>query len=106
MQKWRYQKRSFSSSVLWDGQRFVHTRCFRLDSTERRRTEQALRSAEKMAETGTCCYGAHEFNNPREEATNLLYLAKNAHAFSDAKEFLEQAQAEADLKCIHILPNS
>jgi PAS domain S-box-containing protein len=41
-----------SSSVLWEHDKFVHTRCFTLDVTERRRVEQALRQAEKMAAVG------------------------------------------------------
>ena len=31
-----------SSNVRWEGQRFVHTRCFTRDITERKQTEQAL----------------------------------------------------------------
>ena len=31
------------SSVLWEGDRFVHTRCFTRDVTERKRAEQTLR---------------------------------------------------------------
>ncbi|HEX8119136.1 MAG TPA: PAS domain S-box protein, partial [Pyrinomonadaceae bacterium] len=34
------------SSVMWEGDRFVHTRCFTRDVTERRRAEEALRASE------------------------------------------------------------
>jgi PAS domain S-box-containing protein len=84
-----------SSSVLWDDDKFIHTRCFTLDITERRRTEQALRRAEKMAATGRLAATvAHEINNPLEAVTNLLYLAKTAPTVANTKECLEQAQAE------------
>jgi PAS domain S-box-containing protein len=33
-----------SSNVLWEGARFVHTRCFTRDITERKRVEEALRA--------------------------------------------------------------
>jgi PAS domain S-box-containing protein len=34
-----------NSNVLWDGDRFVHTRCFTRDITDRRRAEEALKKA-------------------------------------------------------------
>jgi PAS domain S-box-containing protein len=84
-----------SSSVLWENDKFVHTRCFTLDVTERRRVEQALRQAEKMAAVGRhAATVAHEINNPLETVTNLLYLAKIAKTLSESKTLVAEAQTE------------
>ena len=39
-----------SSNVLWDGDRFVHTRCFTQDITDRKRVEEELITAYRMLE--------------------------------------------------------
>jgi PAS domain S-box-containing protein len=36
-----------SSNVLWEDNKFIHTRCFTQDITERKRTEEALRESEE-----------------------------------------------------------
>ncbi|HEX3869282.1 MAG TPA: PAS domain S-box protein [Pirellulales bacterium] len=36
-----------NSNALWEGDRFVHTRCFTRDVTERKRAEEALRESER-----------------------------------------------------------
>src|SRR5712692_9384325 len=36
-----------SSNVLWEGERFIHTRCFTRDITERKHAEKALRDSEQ-----------------------------------------------------------
>lgn len=49
-----------------------------LDATDRKRAEEALRKAEKLAVTGRLAASiAHEINNPLEAITNLLYLLGN-----------------------------
>jgi PAS domain S-box-containing protein len=84
-----------SSSVLWNENEFIHTRCFTLDVTERRQVEQALRQAEKMAAVGRLAATvAHEINNPLETVTNLLYLAKMANSLPEAKNCIGEAQTE------------
>jgi PAS domain S-box-containing protein len=84
-----------SSSVLWENNEFIHTRCFTLDVTERRRVEQALRQAEKMAAVGRLAATvAHEINNPLEIVTNLLYLAKMAKTLPESKNCIAEAQNE------------
>jgi PAS domain S-box-containing protein len=84
-----------SSSVLWDKDEFVHTRCFTLDVTERRRIEHALRQAEKMAAVGRLAATvAHEINNPLETVTNLLYLANMAKSLPETKNCVVEAQTE------------
>jgi PAS domain S-box-containing protein len=84
-----------NSSVLREGDRFVHTRCFTLDVTEKKQAEDALRRAEKMAATGRLAATiAHEVNNPLEAVTNLIYLAEGAASLEEAKEFLKLAGPE------------
>lgn len=47
------------------------------ETTEARRTEQALRRTEQLAAAGRLAASiAHEINNPLEAVTNLLYLVK------------------------------
>ena len=47
------------------------------DTTEARRTEQALRRSEQLAAAGRLAASiAHEINNPLEAVTNLLYLVR------------------------------
>ncbi|WP_420237429.1 sensor histidine kinase [Telmatobacter bradus] len=49
-----------------------------LDATDRKRSEDALRRAEKLAVTGRLAASiAHEINNPLEAVTNLLFLLRN-----------------------------
>ena len=61
--------------------------------TERKREEEALRQAEKLAAAGRLAATvAHEINNPLEAVTNLLYLAKS-HPL-DANHYLEMADRE------------
>lgn len=62
--------------------------------TERRRAEQSLRQAEKLAAAGRLAATvAHEINNPLEAVTNLLYLARTAPDHQ-AHNFLDQADEE------------
>lgn len=62
--------------------------------TERKRAEQSLRQAEKLAAAGRLAASvAHEINNPLEAVTNLLYLARTAPNHN-AQTYLDQADAE------------
>jgi len=54
-----------SSNVLWEDGRFVHTRCFTRDITDRRRMEEARRQAELLQHVASLAHAAaHEINNP------------------------------------------
>ena len=83
------------SSVFFEKDQFVHTRCFTMDVTERKRTEEALRRTEKLAATGRFAATiAHEINNPLEAVTNLIYLAQTTDSLEKAKEYLATAETE------------
>ena len=66
------------------------------ETTEARRTEQALRRSEQLAAAGRLAASiAHEINNPLEAVTNLLYLVKMDEALtSSSKGLLEVADRE------------
>jgi PAS domain S-box-containing protein len=54
-----------SSNVLWEDGRFVHTRCFIRDITDRRRMEEAQRQTELLHHVASLAHAAaHEINNP------------------------------------------
>jgi len=96
---------------LHGGGRFVHSLCipdlgengemrgyvaFVTDLTERKKAEQSLRNAEKLAATGRLAATiAHEINNPLEAIMNLLFLARNETSISKtAQDYLAQAEQE------------
>jgi PAS domain S-box-containing protein len=66
------------------------------DTTEARKTEEALRRSEQLAAAGRLAVSiSHEINNPLEALTNLLYLAKaEAGLPPDTRELLEVADRE------------
>lgn len=67
-----------------------------VDITERRRAEEALRNAEKLAAAGRLAASiAHEINNPLEAVTNLIFLARTTGAVdANGKELLTMAEEE------------
>ena len=66
------------------------------DTTDARRTEQALRRSEQLAAAGRLASSiAHEINNPLEAVTNLLFLVKMDAALGEnTKDLLEIADKE------------
>jgi PAS domain S-box-containing protein len=66
------------------------------DISDRKRSEEALRITEKLANTGRMAATiAHEINNPLEAITNLVYLiAVSPSLDSDTRKYVEMAQAE------------
>jgi signal transduction histidine kinase len=67
-----------------------------LDATGRKRAEDALRKAEKLAVTGRLAASiAHEINNPLEAITNLLFLLRNFCQLEDpAQNYVQMAEHE------------
>jgi signal transduction histidine kinase len=66
------------------------------NTTEARKSEQALRRSEQLAAAGRLAASiAHEINNPLEAVTNLLFLAKSDAGLStSSKDLLEIADKE------------
>ena len=66
------------------------------NTTEARKSEQALRRSEQLAAAGRLAASiAHEINNPLEAVTNLLFLAKTDEGLSTgSKDLLEIADKE------------
>ena len=67
-----------------------------MDTSDRKRGEEALRKTEKLAATGRLAASiAHEINNPLEAITNLLYLLSNhADLQEPARSYVEMAEHE------------
>ena len=65
------------------------------DITQQKKTEQALRTTERLASVGRMAATvAHEINNPLEAVTNLVYLAKGSAASNDVQEYLNAIEVE------------
>ena len=65
------------------------------DITQQKKTEQALRTTERLASVGRMAATvAHEINNPLEAVTNLVYLAKGSAVLNDVQEFLNAIEEE------------
>jgi PAS domain S-box-containing protein len=65
------------------------------DISDRKRMEQSLLQAEKIAATGRMAATiAHEVNNPLEAMTNLLYLLRPMVTDPDGINYLDSAESE------------
>jgi PAS domain S-box-containing protein len=65
------------------------------DVSSRRRIEQSLLQAEKIAATGRMAATiAHEVNNPLEAVMNLLYLLRTKITDDEGRDFLATAEEE------------
>jgi signal transduction histidine kinase len=84
-----YPVRTASKVVRWVGAIIAET-------TERRRSEEALRKTEKLAAAGRLAASiAHEINNPLEAITNLLYLLLREPSLDEqARAYAQSAQHE------------
>lgn len=84
-----YPVKTSSQVVRWVG-------AVILETTERKRAEEALRKTEKLAAAGRLAASiAHEINNPLEAITNLLYLLRQEPSLdSKARSFADSAQYE------------
>jgi PAS domain S-box-containing protein len=66
-----------------------------MDSSDRKRSEEALRKTEKLAATGRLAASiAHEINNPLEAITNLLYLLSLSKLDQPMRGYVEMAEFE------------
>jgi PAS domain S-box-containing protein len=85
-----YPVRTTPQQVRWVG-------LIVLDTSDRKRSEEALRKTEKLAATGRLAASiAHEINNPLEAITNLLFLLRNFCQLEDpALNYVAMAEHEA-----------
>jgi PAS domain S-box-containing protein len=63
------------SSVLWEDGRFIHTRCFTRDVTDRKLAEEALREASRRKDEFLAIL-AHELRNPLAPIQNSLHVLR------------------------------
>ena len=84
-----YPVRTTPQQIRWAG-------IIVLDASDRKRSEEALRKAEKLAVTGRLAASiAHEINNPLEAITNLLFLLRNYCELRDpALNYVTMAEYE------------
>ena len=84
-----YPVRTTPQQIRWAG-------LIVLDASDRKRSEEALRKAEKLAVTGRLAASiAHEINNPLEAITNLLFLLRNYCDLKDpALNYVTMAEYE------------
>ncbi len=65
-----------------------------VETTERRRAEDALRRTEKLAAAGRLAASiAHEINNPLEAVTNLLFLIRQAPLDDEVARYARPGRA-------------
>jgi PAS domain S-box-containing protein len=85
-----YPVRTAPGQIRWAG-------VIVLDTSERKRNEEALRRTEKLAAAGRLAASiAHEINNPLEAITNLLFLLRNyCNLDGAASNYVELAEHEA-----------
>ncbi|HUS20286.1 MAG TPA: PAS domain S-box protein [Terriglobales bacterium] len=85
------------SPVRDDSGRIVGAAKIARDISQRKDTERALRTTERLASVGRLAATvAHEINNPLEAVTNLVYLARKATLRDDVREFLSNAEEELE----------
>ena len=69
----------------------------RATSLNEKKTEQALRTTERLASVGRMAATvAHEINNPLEAVTNLVYLAKGSAVSKDVQEYLNAIEERTE----------
>ena len=73
---------------------------------ERQKTEEALRTSEKLAVAGRLAASiAHEINNPLESVTNLLYLVSLSSSLEESKNYAQTAMGELARASEIVYPN-
>jgi PAS domain S-box-containing protein len=85
-----------AAPILNDRRQLVGVVIVFRDITERRRTEQTLRSSERLAQAGRLSATiAHEIRNPLDTVSNLIYLLRHEQEASEASsQYLEMASDE------------
>src|SRR5712664_395276 len=95
-----------SSNVLWEGGRFVHTRCFTRDISELKRAERAQRESEESLRESDrrkdefLATLSHELRNPLAPIRHGLHLLRVVDRNSEAAE---QARAVMERQTNHLV---
>jgi PAS domain S-box-containing protein len=85
------------SPVKDDSGRIIGAAKIARDITQRKNSERALHTTERLASVGRLAATvAHEINNPLEAVTNLVYLAKCATVRADVHDYLAAAEEELE----------
>ena len=85
------------SPVKDDSGRIIGAAKIVRDITQRNKTEQALRTTERLASVGRLAATvAHELNTPLEAVTNLVYLAREQAVQKEVRDYLARAEEELD----------
>jgi PAS domain S-box-containing protein len=80
-----------------DSGRIVGAAKIARDITQRKKSERALHTGERLASVGRLAATvAHEINNPLEALTNLIYLARHAAVQDDVRGYLSDAEEELE----------
>jgi PAS domain S-box-containing protein len=66
-----------ASSALWENGRFIHTRCFTRDITDRKRAEEALKEADRRKDEFLAML-SHELRNPLAPIRNAAQVLRVA----------------------------
>jgi PAS domain S-box-containing protein len=84
------------SSGLWENGRFIYTRCFTRDVTDRKRAEQALREADRRKDEFLAIL-AHELRNPLAPIRNSLHILRLVtHGDATAEKVGELMERQVD----------
>jgi PAS domain S-box-containing protein len=85
-----------ASPILSDSHQLAGVVLVFRDITQRRQTEQSLRSSERLASAGRLSATiAHEIRNPLDTVSNLIYLLRHEqHPSNTASRYLEMASEE------------
>jgi PAS domain S-box-containing protein len=83
------------SPVRDEADRVIGAASITRDITQEKKTEQALRTTERLASVGRMAATvAHEINNPLEAVTNLVYLSKSCAHLSEMRQYLDMIEEE------------
>jgi PAS domain S-box-containing protein len=82
-----------NSNVLWADGRFVHTRCFTRDITERKQAEEALRESNRRKDEFLATL-AHELRNPLAPLRNAVAVLQMKPAMGESDRLVSMMERQ------------